>query len=134
MPIDRNYLYQVDDDRTDLPQHYWYDRRQYLPDTRDLYPQALHHVCIGDIVLILKGVNKGKRGKVTGFTAAGKVKIVVEDATQAAIVPTGIKLLDPEHILGNATPVKSWVAWRFLETEPTGELPDGHIRVIRRWD
>ena len=132
MPINCNYWYIRDNEQEDQRQHFWYDRREYLADTADLFPQSVAQVHKGDIVLVTKGVNNGCRGKVVGFTRTSRVSLALEDGSQAVAPVASIKLLDPEGILGIVTPYKPHLLnWALRDSEPIRKLPNGRKRVVQ---
>ena len=123
MPLDPNYWYAKDLANSSHPDHFWYDRRTYLPDSEELYPTSLLQVDTGELVLITKGLSRGLRGTLTGYTKSGRAKVILEDATHKAIGVTSLKRLDPEKIIGKAIPIRYCVRFDLIDEEPTGVLP-----------
>ena len=123
MPLDPNFWYAKDPDKVSHPDHFWYDRRTYLPDSLDLYPTSQLQVGTGELVLIITGASKGLRGTVAGFTAAGRARVIVEDEFNIVIDINRLKRLDPERIIGTATPFRYCVRFALRDEEPTGVLP-----------
>ena len=119
-----NYWYAKDPAKCSHPDNFWYDRRTYLPDSEELYPKSLLQVDTGELVIITKGSYRGLRGTLTGCTQSGRAKVLLEDATQTVIGVTSLKRLDPEKIIGKATPIRYCVRFDLLDEEPTGVLPE----------
>ena len=84
------------------------------------------HICKqGDLVLVIKGTNKEHRCNELSISNKRRVQLLLDDATIASTPVTSIKLLDPEHLIGNATPFKNMTVWKMKEVEITGVLPHG---------
>ena len=123
MPLNPNYWYAKDLTKCSHPDYFWYDRRTYLPDSAELYPTSLLQVDTGELVIITKGLYRGLRGTLTGCTQSGRAKVLLEDATHTVIGVTSLKRLDPEKIIGKATPIRYCVRFDLIDEEPTGVLP-----------